>query len=88
MKELKQDLDKLDIKIDVLTDKINDIRVILGQHNVTMIEHIKRDEALEERFIPVEKHVHMVNGAMKLVAISGIIIGALTGFLKLVGLFP
>lgn len=62
-------LDKLD-RIEAIQVKQE---VHLGKLTVSVEEHVKRTNLLEEDIRPIKKHVAMVEGALKLIALSGIL---------------
>jgi hypothetical protein len=61
-----RDSDKLDKILDVQSRQA----ITLERLTVTVEDHVKRTNLLEERFAPVEKHVSMVNGAIKFIALA------------------
>lgn len=66
---LKRVLDKLDI----IDSRLNDIDKTLAAQHVTLEEHTRRSTMLEEEFKPLKKHTTMVDGAVKFVALAGIV---------------
>lgn len=61
-------LDKLDkIETTMVKQEIN-----LARLTVSVEEHVKRTNMLEEDLKPVKRHIAMVEGALKLIALSGI----------------
>lgn len=62
-------LDKLD-RIEAIQTKQE---VHLGKLTVSVEEHVKRTNLLEEDVRPIKKHVAMVEGALKLIALAGIL---------------
>ncbi len=62
-------LERIEAKLDDLSDHLSNIDVTLAGQHVSLIEHIKRSDLLEEKMIPVERHVAMVNGALKLLGV-------------------
>lgn len=75
----------LEDKIDSISEKITNIDVTLAKQSVVLEEHIRRTNLLEEKLAPVEKHVHMVNGALKAIGFIAIALGVVEGILKLIG---
>jgi hypothetical protein len=59
----------IDAKIDKLVDKVDSIDRTLVRNTVTLEEHVRRTSMLEDKLVPIEKHVSMVQGAIKLLAI-------------------
>ena len=58
-----------DSKLDKIQEDIGEIKVHLAEYNVLLDVHIKRSNMLEEKMIPIEKHVAMVDGALKLIGL-------------------
>lgn len=77
---------RIEDKIDKIIEKVNTIDVTLAKQQVTLDEHVRRTNLLEEKMEPVEKHVTIVNGCLKIIAALGTIIGLIHGILKLKGL--
>ena len=86
MDEIKlfERLDKLEEKIDQKFDKVietaNHQEVHLGKLTVSVEDHIQRTNILQDEqkeikktIVPIQKHVSMVNGALKLIGLGGII---------------
>jgi len=72
-------------KIDKIVESIGEINVTLAKQEVSLSEHIKRTNLLEQKLEPVEKHVAMVNGALKFIGTLALIAGIIEAALKLVG---
>jgi hypothetical protein len=66
-------------KLDKVYDKLQAIDVTLAAQHETLKDHIRRTEILETKLEPVEKHVAMVNGAVKFIMLIGISIGIWEG---------
>ncbi len=66
-------LERIESKIDKLDSRIDTIDITLAGQHVSLKTHIKRSDLLEAKMEPVEKHVAMVNGALKLLSLSVII---------------
>ncbi len=60
-------------KIDKIFDRLSSIDVTLAAQHESLKDHIRRTEILEEAFEPVKNHVSMVNGALKFIALCGIL---------------
>ena len=61
------------IKTDKIFDRLNSIdKTLAGQHE-TLKEHIRRTEILEHRVEPLERSSNMLEGAMKFIALTGIL---------------
>ena len=77
--KLETILIKLDSKVDKISDRLSSVDVTLARQHESLDTHIKRTEILEEKLEPVEKHVAMMNGALKLLGIIGVLVGILEG---------
>jgi hypothetical protein len=58
-------MDRYEEKLDKITEQISEINITLARNTVSLEEHIKRTNILENKLEPVEKHVVMVNGVIK-----------------------
>lgn len=72
---------RIEIKIDKLTEKLGNIDSTLAAQHVSLKEHMKRSDLLEKQIdvikkelSPIQKHVFMVTGALKLIGSAGLII--------------
>lgn len=55
-------LNKLEEKLDKMSDSISSIDKTLSTQSIQLTEHIKRTNLLEDRFKPVEDHVQSLKG--------------------------
>jgi hypothetical protein len=76
---------RVEEKIDKIVDKITDIDVTLGKQSVILEEHVRRTNLLENKLEPIEKHVHMIQGALKFLGLISIFIAIIEFVLKMVG---
>lgn len=60
-------LERIETKVDDISDHLGAIDVTLGAQHVTLREHIRRTKLLEEKLVPVEKHVNLINSISKIV---------------------
>jgi hypothetical protein len=66
-------LDRIEGKVDKVYDKLSELNTITVKQQVILDEHVKRSTMLEDKMVPVEKHVARVDGALKLVGLIGVI---------------
>lgn len=59
----------VDNKLDRLQEDVSEIKTHLAVYNALLDTHIKRTDLLEKRVAPIEKHMVMVSGALKLLGI-------------------
>lgn len=74
MKELKEQLNKIEKKVDNIDERIDSIDTHMAVYNQELKDHIRRTELLEEAVKPIQDHVSKVSGALKLLASTGIIL--------------
>jgi hypothetical protein len=68
--------ERLEKKIDKVFEKIASIDVTLAKQHVSIDEHIRRTNILENDIRPIKAHVNRVEGALKVLGASSVI-GAL-----------
>lgn len=80
MNDLKQDVLRVEEKVDGIKTELTDIAVILAKQEVNIDIHIKRTNLLEEsldhlrkELKPVERHVAMMHGAAKLIGVMAVL---------------
>lgn len=66
-------LDKILEKIDKVESHVGGQAITLAKLTVSVEDHIRRTNLLEEDFKPVKKHVAMVEGALKFIGLLGIL---------------
>ena len=59
--------DRLEEKLDGVTEKIHSIDNTLAAQHESLKEHIRRTRLLEDSIEPVKKHVAMVEGVLKFI---------------------
>ncbi len=70
-------------KLDEMDKRLDNIDVTLAKQHVSLEEHIKRTNLLEEKLDPVEKHVHGVNVILKLFGGIALLLAAFESFKNL-----
>lgn len=63
----------VDQKLDKIVDTLGQQAVTLERLTVTVEDHVRRTNILEADIVPIKKHVWMVNGALKLIGLVGIL---------------
>ncbi len=76
---------RIEDKIDKIIDSQVEIKTTLVKQQVILDEHVRRTNILEQKIEPIEKHVHMIQGAMKFVGLVVLGIAMIEGLLKLTG---
>lgn len=68
-KHTEDRLMRIEEKVDQVSEKIGEINSTLSAQHVSLKEHIRRTNILEKKIEPIEKHVNMVSGIVKLIMI-------------------
>lgn len=75
-------------------EDITEIKITLAEQHATLEEHTRRSlaneqavELLKEHLRPIERHVLMVNAAVKIILALGGVIGFVASLLKIVEFF-
>lgn len=84
---------KLDAFIQQCDERLDNIEQVLIKQEINLSTHMKRSEHLEDimehlqqnELNPIKKHIHMVEGALKMVGGLSIISGFLAIVLKFFG---
>lgn len=79
------DMKRFEDKLDKIADKITNIDTTLVKQQVILDEHVRRTNLLEEQVRPIERHVHMMQGAMKFIGAVAVMVAIIEGLLKLLG---
>ncbi len=67
-------LERIEDKVDIIGQHVGSINVTLAGQHISLEEHIRRTALLESELKPIKKHVDMVSGAMKLLAVAATLI--------------
>lgn len=60
---------RIEDKLDQVSDKLHAVDITLAAQHVSLEDHIRRTELLEEEVRPIKRHVDRVNGALKLLGV-------------------
>lgn len=78
-------------KLDEMGKHLNSIDVTLAKQEVNLDNHIRRTDLAEESISlirdeikPIKKHIHMMEGALKLIGVLSLVVGLLYGVVRLV----
>lgn len=69
-------LERIEAKLDDVSDHIAAIDVTLGQQHVSLREHIRRTAILESEIQPIKRHVQIIEGFFKIVGAIVLFLGA------------
>lgn len=73
----------IETKLEAIEAKLDELNKTLLRNTITVEQHEQRSTKLEDRFVPIEKHVFLVNGLVKV----GVALLGLYAALKRAGLF-
>lgn len=81
---------RIEDKIDGISKDVSSIDKTLAQQHISLQEHMRRTSLAEESISlirkdiePVKAHINRIDGAIKLIGISSIILSIALGLLKL-----
>ena len=81
------DYNKLDVKLDKIVDIQIKQEITLTRLTDSVEHHIKRTDALEERFIPVQEHVNDLKAVIKILKTMGIFTTLVVSILEIIRWF-
>ena len=76
----------IDNRLDKIQDDLTDIKVTLARNTDSLEHHIERTDSLQTIVEYVQRHVHKVEGAMKLLGVISLVVGISTGIYQLIRL--
>ena len=71
---MKDQLDRIEKKVDILDERLDRHDVHLAEYNAQLEIHLARSEANERAIAGILAHINRVNGALKLFSSLGIIL--------------
>lgn len=84
-------LNKIDERLDKLTESVHSIDKTLARQEENLKEHMRRSEANEKavellsiELKPIKTHVNRIDGALKLIGLIAVAIGIATGLINLI----
>lgn len=90
IKYLVEKIDKIDMKLDKVLEHSASVDVTMARQNVQLELHMKRSDSLEkyvsvleDKIVPIEKHLNMTLGAFKMLGILVTFLGVIIGVYKL-----
>jgi uncharacterized coiled-coil protein SlyX len=60
-------IERIEAKVDTISDKLGETNNILAAQHESLKLHMKRSDMLEKALKPLQRHVSMLEGALKLV---------------------
>ena len=73
MDDSEDSLMSVDQKLDKIVDTLGVQAVILERLTVTVEDHVRRTNLLEEDIKPIKKHVWMIQGGVKLLILASLL---------------
>ena len=75
--------DRVDAKLDKISDHIANIDITLAKQEVSLKEHIRRTDILEAKVLPIEKNFIMAKGVLQFIGVIALFIGIIEGLLRI-----
>lgn len=76
-------LDRIEGKIDKLSEHLSNMDVTLAAQHISLENHIRRTELLEAQVIPMKKRYDTLNGVIKGLTVLGGLAAGILAILKL-----
>ena len=76
--------DKLDKKLDKISEDISEIKITQAEQAKDLRYHIKRTTQIENSLLPIVQAKHKLDGAFKVIGIIASIAGFVVAVLKLI----
>lgn len=70
---MSDDLKRFEFKLDRIDQRMNNVDITLAKQSEILDIHVKRTNILEDSLKPVQRHVAMVDGAIKFLGLLGVI---------------
>jgi hypothetical protein len=84
-------IQKIAAQLDKVAEDISEMKVIQAKQEVSLSDHIRRTELLEEgqekvfsELKPIQRHVDQVSGALKFVGLLSLVIGIIAGIIAII----
>lgn len=77
-------LNRIENKLDKITEDVTDIKVILAKQHVVLVEHESRSTKLEAIVLPIQRKITLFEGALKFIGAISILVAIAEGIHKLV----
>lgn len=62
-------------KLDKIAEDIHEIKITLAKQHVSLAEHIRRTELLEDKLEPLERRSHMITGVLAFIGLIATLAG-------------
>lgn len=82
MDDIRKNLDEIKNDIKEINSSISTIDKTLIKQESQLAEHIRRTNILEDKIEPVERHVYMMNGALKFLGLLSLLAGIVASIVK------
>lgn len=76
---MADELTRIETKVDKIEEHLQSQVVTLARLTVSVEEHVRRTNLLEQTIKPIEKHVATVQGALKLIALLAAVLAIASG---------
>ena len=75
-------LEKIEIKLDKIVDKVTNIEVIMERNTNHLAEYMRRTELLEAQIEPIKAHVISTQGVIKFIGLLALVATIFTAIFK------
>jgi hypothetical protein len=74
MEDQRKRLERIENKVDTISEKVSDINSTLAAQHVSLEHHIKRTDLLEAQVIPLRGHADELKGVVRFLKILGLLL--------------
>ena len=76
-------MDDVKKELKEIQKSINNIDITLARQNVSLEEHMRRTELLENKIDPLQAQINQALGAVKFLTIISVVVGVISALIKL-----
>lgn len=77
-------ISRIEDKIDIISERLSSIDSTIYAQHISLKEHMRRTDLLEKSLDPVQKHVIMIQGGIKLLAGLVIAVGVISSIISII----
>lgn len=85
--------DRIYSTLDKIQEDVSELKITSAKQEENLKEHIRRTELAEENLSllrsevePIKQHVSMMNGVLKIVGLTSVIIGTIAGIFQIINI--
>jgi len=76
---MKETLKRIENKIEAVQANLTELNITVAKQEVTLTDHVRRTEILENEIKPLKKERYRTEGAVKLIGLCALLLGVVRG---------